>query len=434
MAFIAASQMVQIFLNWSSSALARFGIEEFVQTGKITRFFWARSLIYISNLTLILLAAGLWLGHVSNWLKIPLGSSWLIVIHLVTSSLWMHVQYALQGVKLHRLQGGLLTAERMLVFASLLCLVVFGSLTWERALWCYILSPLVVTGVAVLYLTPFIEIRNLFDLNHLRIILRFSIPLVPVAIVGYLTTSQLDAVFITRYLSTSDLGIYAVAAQINGMVLQLTILANTLLLSMFVSLRADGMAEMVSKYLDQVLPFVSFLWSGICVLIAATSAMLLPLVFGDVFRPSIDPLFILLLSSGISAPMMFGYQSFSNAISTTHFSTAASVLAAIVNISLNFLLIPKYGLMGCAIATFFSVATMTFTVILLCGTRVTVQWKALLVAMFPTLVSIISVLVFKSLWISVAVFFAVAIIPAISMQRAALQAIDSLSRLLLQTR
>ena len=70
-AFVAASQLAQIFLNWSSTALARFGIEEFVETGKITRSFWARTSIFIPNLLLILVLSVFWLPPVATWLKLP---------------------------------------------------------------------------------------------------------------------------------------------------------------------------------------------------------------------------------------------------------------------------------------------------------------------------------------------------------------------------
>src|SRR5437868_9931889 len=39
-AVIAASQLVQIFLNWTTVAVVRYGVDEFVDTGAIARTFW----------------------------------------------------------------------------------------------------------------------------------------------------------------------------------------------------------------------------------------------------------------------------------------------------------------------------------------------------------------------------------------------------------
>ena len=46
-AVIAASQMVQVLLNWTTTAVVRFGVEEFVETGKIARTFWLRFFILV---------------------------------------------------------------------------------------------------------------------------------------------------------------------------------------------------------------------------------------------------------------------------------------------------------------------------------------------------------------------------------------------------
>src|SRR2546425_7969093 len=52
-AFIAAAQVVMLIgVNWTSISVARFGCEEFVQTGKIASTFWTRTIILAPNLLL----------------------------------------------------------------------------------------------------------------------------------------------------------------------------------------------------------------------------------------------------------------------------------------------------------------------------------------------------------------------------------------------
>jgi O-antigen/teichoic acid export membrane protein len=353
-AFVAASQMIQIFVNWSSTALARFGIQEFVETGKITRSFWTRSLIFFPNLFLILLASGAWLLPLASWLKIPASAMWLIVVHIVATSVWLHIQYSLQGAKMLRVQGILLAAERGLTFLGLIMFVLAKSLYWENILWCYIVPPLLMSAVGVWLIRPYIELKGFYDAPQFRKMLLFSLPLIPFAIIGYLSTSQLDAVFITRYLSTRDLGIYAVAAQINGIAQQLPILANTILLSLFVSLKTSGKDSLVELFFAEVVPSMTLIWATVCGLGAFLCAILIPLVFGQEFGAAVQPLWILLSASVIVFPILTGFATLSNTYSKTYISMYASTFAAVANVVFNLFLIPRFGMIGCAWATVLS--------------------------------------------------------------------------------
>lgn len=395
-AFVAASQLVQIFLNWSSTALARFGIEEFVETGKITRSFWSRTLVFFPNLLVLLVLAGFWLRPVANWLKIPDAAVWLILVHLAVTAIWLHVQYGLQGVKMLRLQGNLLAVERGFTFIGLLAIVLFGQLTLISALWCYIVPALILTVLGLVVLQSFVALEGVFDRAHFRKMLVYSLPLIPFAVVGYLSTSQLDAFFITKYLSTRELGIYAVAAQITGIAMQLPILANTVLLSMFVSLKTSGDESLISKFLNDVVPSAALAWGLLCTIGAGVASVLLPVVFGAEFQGAVGPLMILIFATAVSSLSMFGYATYSHSISATYISTVAAILAAIVNVALDLLLIPRWGLVGCAVATFFSQAILAATVVALCSFRTKVDLKKAAFGIAAPIVAVIAYIVSAS--------------------------------------
>jgi O-antigen/teichoic acid export membrane protein len=412
-AFVAASQLVQIFLNWSSTALARFGIEEFVETGKITRSFWSRSVIFIPNLLLILAVSAFWLPPIGRWLKIPEPAMWLITVHLVATAVWLHIQFGLQGAKMLRLQGAMLAVERGLTFLGVLLLVFFQRMTLENTLWCYILPPLLLSIAGAFILRRFVEMRGFVDMAQCRKILTYSLPLIPFAIVGYLSTSQLDAFFITRYLSTRDLGIYAVAAQINGMVLQLPIMATSILMSLFVSLRTGQQDETTARFFRHILPTLSFGWGLLCVTAGLVGSFLVPLVFGAEFAGAGLALAILLTASAATAPSMFGYAAYSHAISATYISAVAATAAALVNVVFNFLLIPRFGLAGCAAASLFSAIALNFIVVLLCRQESKIEISWIVFAVIPSTVGIIPLLLLGSTIWAFVTSAAVALVVAI---------------------
>src|SRR5205823_9777847 len=122
-----------------------------------------------------------------------------------------------------------------------------------------------------------LAIRRLFswrfnvDTAVIAKLLKFSLPLIPYSLIGYFSTNYLDAIFISQYLTRADLGIYSVAYQINGILLQFPLLAGTLLLPLFVTLRSSGKADRVTTYMEDLLPLLTFVGG----LIAVCSALVL---------------------------------------------------------------------------------------------------------------------------------------------------------------
>lgn len=178
-AVIAASQVAQIFVNWTCVALARYGVEEFVESGKISKSFWARTLIFLPNTLIFLAFSFLWLPIVSAWLKLPSEAVWFVGVHFLVSAIWLHVQHALQGAKLPRLQGILLAVERILIFSGLLILVLSGKINYLSAIAAYISAPLLMTFIGLFSLRKLVSWRIEIDADSLKKILKFSIPLIP---------------------------------------------------------------------------------------------------------------------------------------------------------------------------------------------------------------------------------------------------------------
>ena len=114
-AIIAASQVAQVFVNWSSLAVVRFGVDEFIETAKIARAFWTRLIILLVNLALVIVLANRWFPPLAEWLKISPAGFWLVIIHFTITVFWIHVQMSLQGAKMPRAQGFLQMTERLLI-------------------------------------------------------------------------------------------------------------------------------------------------------------------------------------------------------------------------------------------------------------------------------------------------------------------------------
>jgi O-antigen/teichoic acid export membrane protein len=353
-AVIAASSVAQIFVNWTCVGLARFGVEEFVDSGKISKSFWARTIIFLPNTLIFLAFSLLWFPLLANWLKLPNEAFWLVVLHFVVSAVWLHVQHAFQGAKLPKLQGSFLAIERVLIFGILVILILTNNLTWLSAVWAYIFPPALMTIIGLWQIRNLVSWKFELDAKTLKKMFKFSVPLIPFTVIGYLSTNYLDAIFISQYLNKTELGIYFVAYQINGILMQFPILAGSLLMPLFVTVLSKNQDSFFKKYLADVLPLLTLIWSLACVLVAILGSFFLPFVFGKEVSNAKEILWILVISSSLNAPLFFGYSPFSNAVSATYIGTALAIASALTNFTANLILIPRFGLVGCAWATVLS--------------------------------------------------------------------------------
>ncbi len=395
-AVIAASQVVQVLVNWTGIAVVRFGVDEFIETEKIARTFWVRLIVLSINLVLVLLFAWLWFPPLAAWLRLSPDVLWLVVIHFVVTALWIHVQMSLQAAKLLRHQGILQMVERLLILLGIVGFLLAEDLTVRSAMVCYIAGPATMTAVGTVLLKPYIFTKFSIDRTFLRKILAYSLPLLPMSLVGYFSGSYLDAVFVSHFLSTSDLGVYSVATQINGIVLQLPTLANGLLISLFITLQKEEKPRKIQRFFHDLLPSCVLLGGVACTLIAFSCWVLIPLVFGLEFAESTSTLWILLVASTTALPVLFGYSALAQAKSATFILMIASVFAALGNITFDFLLIPSFGLSGCAWATVASCFIGSFTYSLLLKARFKIPLSWVYLAMFPSVVAGVSLTLTES--------------------------------------
>lgn len=397
-AIIAASQIAQVFVNWTAFSLIKFGTEEFVEAEKISRIFWIRFFVLIPNLLLVLAASRLWFEPLAEWLKLSTATFYFVILHFLTTTLWIHVQYSLQSVKMQRLQGGLLTVERLLIFGGLVFLWYVGSLHPRSAILFYALSPLLMSLVGVWFLRKYIFKSFSPNKKFLREVLAYSLPLLPFSVVGYFSGGYVDAVFIAGFLSTKDLGIYSVASQINGIFLQVPTLANSLLIPFFVTLQSEKRTNLLHKYFRHLFPALILLGGFGAMTAAFVCYFLVPTMFGEEFSASVLPLWILLAASVISLPALVGYAALIHSSGLTYIATISSIISAAVNISANFILIPRYGMAGCAWATVitFFAGVAVFAIFLKKNLKISFSWT--FAAIFPVLLSGIIYSYFLNPW------------------------------------
>jgi len=369
-AIVAASQAVgQLAVNWTVVSLSRYGVQEFVETGRIGKSFWTRFWIFLPNVALVIATSPLWLPPLSSALKLPPSAYLFVLSHFLANALWIHVQQGLQGAKLMRLQGSLLAFERGLVLLIVVVCYLSGGASFLTLALAYIFAPIGASLAGLWTLRKLVFPVTKPDLTLLPKMLKFSLPILPTSLVGYMATNYLDAFFITHYLSGAALGVYAVAYLVSGNALQLPLLVGTLMMPFFVTLQVSNRDERVLGVLHNVLPLLTLAWGAACTLVAMIGGILLPIVFGQQFDGVGELLWPLMAAAALAGPALMGYAPFSTARAITHLYMFAATAGALANVGLNYLLIPRYGLMGCAWGTAAAYAVNVFVLISLVDSK-----------------------------------------------------------------
>ena len=238
--------------------------------------------------------------------------------------------------------------------AASLALVTLLPASWIShpltVIGCYAASALLLSAgtVAVLGRKAFLPV--VLDSSVSRALLRFSLPFVLTSWVGLIGTNWLDFILLKWSRSVSEVGLYALAGQLAGVIQQVTITFSTLLLPHFSILVGNADERRIRLFLDRVLPYWFLATSVLFGVVLLTAVPLLPLIFGEAFAGALPALAILIAASSALAL----YNAFDPLISAYGATVALAkvfVLSVSVKVILSWLLIPQWGISGAAFST-----------------------------------------------------------------------------------
>ena len=278
------------------------------------------------------------------------GYLWLIALYVIGANL--HAAFAgyiraLGKTTMFAVQGIINTA--LTIGLNILFLLVFdmGSLG-------YVLSVVIADFTMVLLL--FFGARLYRDLSFRRIhgktakdMLRFSIPYIPTTIL-WLITSVSDRYVVTVYCGEAENGLYAAAYKLPTL---LTLISGVFVEAWHFSTVRDAKENEKSEFFGSVyVNFMSIMFMGASVLIAGAK-IFTKILLADSYYVSWRFVPMLAVAMAFSTLVAFlGSVYFLKKKSTLSMLTALA--GAVINVILNFVMIPDHGAMGAAFATFIS--------------------------------------------------------------------------------
>lgn len=250
--------------------------------------------------------------------------------------------------------------KNMSLPVSRLALVVAALLMGFGALgvaWGFMASYVIAAGVGLAYVVRRTELFSSTDAEPMRTeLLAYSAPLM-VAAVMERVFSDIDSFILGYYASTGDVGVY-------GAVYSLSILMVVVLKSFgFVYMPAisefhsEGRLEEMASTYTAVTTLIFLTTLPVFFAMVFLPELLISLSFGSAYTPGTTALTVLAAGFMVHAVMGPNLETLS-AIGETRKVMRSNVVAAVVNVALNLVLIPRYSFLGAAVATTASYALM----------------------------------------------------------------------------
>jgi antigen flippase len=283
-------------------------------------------------------------GHIRE--TVPIAQISLMFIWV--QSLLALVQFALRGRNLI-FQWNISRAVPAALWTLLL--VVFGlrgDASVSAIMYAYIsiLSVSIFVGLALFMRKQPDTIDFRPDFSLTRPLLRYGGPLVCASVPQTLNL-RLDQLLIAGMLPASSLGFYVVAVGWSGAITPLlAAIANILFPKLAASISLEDSALVFGRVI-RISGIVAVLLGG---LLAAITPVIVPLMFGEAFRSSVFPAYILIGASIISGMNIILEEGLRGLASTwaIFFSEGLGLIAT--GISLIYFL-PRYGIVGAAIGS-----------------------------------------------------------------------------------
>jgi len=330
--------------------------------GKIKSLLRLIFLFSISASALVAVGLYLWADYIGEVIFNDQILSQLIRITVISIPLLAVINiviYAFAGYKELRYNVYLkqiLEPVLRILFVLLLAMFGLGLIEWT---WFYILT-LVITSIASIWLLFKNIIKPLKNEKSIKIdfleIIRYSWP-ISISSILIMVMGQIDYIILGIYHQTADVGVYRIYIQI-AVLLKLVLGSMARIYKPVISeLIPQGKGQEIKEVYIRVSKWVLSITLLGFLIVLLYGDKVTGLLFTDAY--AVYPSALILLALGTLINSAFGPEGMTlEAYGNTKLVMVNSLVALIINIGLGFLLVPKYGIVGAAIAT---AATMSIS-------------------------------------------------------------------------
>jgi O-antigen/teichoic acid export membrane protein len=195
------------------------------------------------------------------------------------------------------------------------------------------------------------EIDLRFDVHKLRLLLAFSLPLILHGVASW-ALSLSDRAILQRYVSLSEVGLYSIGYQIGSIMVMIAMaIANAWNPFLFRRIAEEGDAAKPS--LARLVTYYTMTVGLIAVVLSMFGRELLVALTSKTFHAAYPIVPIVVVAYFWNALYVIP-AAFLFLVKRTSYLPIATIVAGVTNIALNLWLVPVYGIIAAAWATFFA--------------------------------------------------------------------------------
>ncbi|MCI0707110.1 MAG: polysaccharide biosynthesis C-terminal domain-containing protein [Ignavibacteriae bacterium] len=287
-------------------------------------------------------------------------SQFLLSISLILPSLyvslWSGLMYGTgQSVLVYRITGAISLASLAAYGLALL-----GGAQLESVLWISIALITIKALIPLVHFSRSVGLEFSMDFSILKQSIKYGVALY-VGIALNMLHFRFSQFFVESYLGPFELGYYALAVRIA----ELIWLLDFVVINASVFNITSSSLEESARITQRMTRMIGLMVILFALAVGLASPQLIPLVFGKDFAPAVTPLLLLLpgivaWSVGRSVAQFISYQ-----VGKPWLNTQAAAFAFVLNIILNILLIPTFGVAGASLAATFSYFSITIVLSLI---------------------------------------------------------------------
>ncbi|MBA2506607.1 MAG: oligosaccharide flippase family protein [Thermoleophilaceae bacterium] len=298
----------------------------------------------------LLVAAGIIAARepVADWLFDGQGYSTVVVLLAVALPVTILAQFFREILRLRFRPWPFFWSSMVGAIAGTVVSVV-GVTTLDLGLDGAVLGPLVGAGVAAVYggIAVRGEIGRRLSRPELGVMLRYGIPLIPTAVALW-ALSFIDRLMLSQLSDLGEVGEYGVANRISTPLLFGVVAFATAFAPFMLAGHAEDQ-EMEKRVRGRAFTFVALGLALLGLILALFARELIAVVAPefDTAYQAVGLLSLGLVAYGLSSVAMSGIA----LKRRTGYFALYSLVAAAVNVALNFLVIPPFGMIGAAFAT-----------------------------------------------------------------------------------
>lgn len=350
-------------LNWSDSSVVRHGREEHVKSNKINKSFWARMYLFIPIIILISLIFLIFKNKITEYIGINPKFIFLLIFIFILNGLLNFINYIYQSTDQMKKSAYVLLSQKAIFLISL-GIIMMTSVSSNLTLVLLLINLSFLLALIInLFFFNYEKIKPYtFDKKYFKKIWNYSWPQL-IGFPGLYIVSYIDIFVIKKYMTLHDVGIYSMAYNGFTVITGMLMIYYTIFFPLIVEYKTKKQTQKIKDYIKNIPGHIS-IWIFLVIIGLFFSEFIITTIFSTKYVESIAPFNALLIAS------IFYFASISllpivNAFDLIIYSQIFNLIKAGVNITADFILVPKLGIIGAAYGTIISYAVGLMLTILL---------------------------------------------------------------------